>query len=107
MQRSERGEAPLVLATAVALVTAEDEALAAARKRRGTWARLRRQRVAMVCLVVIALFVLAAIFAPLLAPHDPDFGYTAGLTADGHPLGSSATFPLGTDTTGRHVLSRL
>ena len=61
----------------------------------------------MVCLVVIALFVLAAIFAPLLAPHDPDFGYTAGLTADGHPLGSSATFPLGTDTTGRDVLSRL
>ncbi|HWE62411.1 MAG TPA: ABC transporter permease, partial [Chloroflexota bacterium] len=79
----------------------------AAIKRHGTWARLRRQRVAMVCLVIIVIFVLAAVLAPLLAPHDPNFGYTSGLTLDGRPLGSSATFLLGTDTTGRDVLSRL
>jgi ABC-type dipeptide/oligopeptide/nickel transport system permease subunit len=76
-------------------------------KRHGTWARLRRQRVAMVCLLIIVLFVLAAILAPLLAPHDPNYGYTDGLTMDGRPLGSSTKFLLGTDTTGRDVLSRL
>jgi peptide/nickel transport system permease protein len=76
-------------------------------KQHGTWARLRRQRVAMVCLVTIVLFALAAILAPLLAPHAPNFGYDDGLTLDGRPLGSSAKFLLGTDTTGRDVLSRL
>jgi ABC-type dipeptide/oligopeptide/nickel transport system permease subunit len=76
-------------------------------KRHSTWSRLRRQRVPMVCLAIIVLFVLAAIFAPLLAPHNPNFGYTDGLTLDGRPLGSSAKFLLGTDTTGRDVLSRL
>src|SRR5689334_1077674 len=54
---------------------AADEALILAAKRRGTWARLRRQRVAMACLVLILLFVLAAILAPWLAPHDPDFQF--------------------------------
>ncbi|MDB5056567.1 MAG: binding-protein-dependent transport system inner rane component [Chloroflexi bacterium] len=76
-------------------------------KRYGTWSRLRRQRVAMASLALIVLFILAAILAPLLAPHDPNFGYTDGLTMDGSPLDSSARFLLGTDTTGRDVLSRL
>jgi peptide/nickel transport system permease protein len=76
-------------------------------RRYGTWARLRRQRMAIVCLVIIVLFVIAALLAPLLAPHSPNFGYDDGLTMDGHPLGSSAKFLLGTDTDGRDVLSRL
>ena len=85
-----------------------DDAQAAVTKvRHGTWARLRRQRVTMASLVVIVLFVLAAIMAPLLALHPPNYGYTDGLTLDGRPLGSSAKFLLGTDTTGRDVLSRL
>jgi peptide/nickel transport system permease protein len=84
----------------------EVQALAPTR-RHSTWARLRRQRVAMVSLVIIVLFVIAALLAPLLAPHDPNYGYTDGLTMDGRPLGSSAKFLLGTDTTGRDVLSRL
>lgn len=83
------------------------DAQTAAIKRHGMWARLRRQPVALACLVVIALFVFAAILAPFLAPHDPNFGYTDGLTIDGRPVGSSAKFLLGTDTTGRDVLSRL
>lgn len=108
MQRSELGEVEAALGAPPALLTVDEEAAAmAAAKRRTTWARMRRQPIAMACLVIIALFVLAAAFAPLLAPHDPNFGYTQGLTLDGHPLGSSAMFPLGTDTTGRDVLSRL
>jgi peptide/nickel transport system permease protein len=76
-------------------------------RRHGAWSRLRRQPVTMLCLVVIVLFVLAAIFAPFLAPHNPNFGYVDGLTPDGRPLGSSGKFLLGTDTTGRDVVSRL
>lgn len=108
MQRSELGDVPAVLGSGSGLMSAEEEqAMVAAAKRRGTWSRLRRQKVAMACVVIIGLFVVAAILAPALAPHDPNFGYDNGLTLDGHPLDSSATFPLGTDTTGRDVLSRL
>jgi peptide/nickel transport system permease protein len=85
-----------------------DEALLISSGRHhGTWSRLLRQRVAMVCLGIIALFVLCALLAPILAPHPPNYGYTNGLTLQGVPLGSSHTFLLGTDTTGRDVLSRL
>src|SRR5207253_2821101 len=80
---------------------------AAAARRRSFWARLRRERVAVACLVVIALFVLIAALAPWLAPHDPNFSYENGFTAAGTPLGSTRQFPLGTDTAGRDVLSRL
>jgi ABC-type dipeptide/oligopeptide/nickel transport system permease subunit len=99
MQQSVLGEIPqTVLEDAQAPVRAP---------RHSTWMRLRRQRVTMVCLLIIVLFVLSAILAPLLAPHNPNFGYTDGLTLDGRPLGSSTKFLLGTDTTGRDVLSRL
>jgi peptide/nickel transport system permease protein len=86
---------------------AEEELLAAAARRRTIWARLRREPLAMACLCIIVLVVLAAIFAPVLAPHDPNFGFDDGLTDNGDPLGSTAKFLLGTDTTGRDVLSRL
>ncbi len=56
-----------------------------------------------VLLVIIAI----AIFAPLIAPHNPDRLFPNGLTAAGAPLGPSAEFPLGTDQFGRDELSRL
>jgi peptide/nickel transport system permease protein len=53
-------------------------------------------------LVVVGGFVVMAIFAPELAPHNPLTAYTS------HPLaGPSLEFPLGTDTIGRDLLSRL
>ncbi len=61
----------------------------------------------MACLIVIALFVLSALLAPWLAPHDPNFSYENGFSATGTPLGSTRQFLLGTDTAGRDVLSRL
>ncbi len=85
----------------------EEALLSSSGTHHGTWARLLRQRVAMVCLGIIALFVLCALLAPILAPHPPNYGYTDGLTMTGQPLGSSGNFLLGTDTTGRDVLSRL
>lgn len=58
-------------------------------------------------LVVVALVVAGAVFAPWLAPYSPDAQMFDGLSLEGAPLPPSATFPLGTDTLGRDLLSRL
>jgi peptide/nickel transport system permease protein len=74
------------------------------------WARLRRDRVAIGCAVVIVLIALVAIFAPvisLLAGHGPNDQYPEGLTLDGLPRGPSTTFLFGTDSLGRDVLVRV
>lgn len=62
-----------------------------------------RHRLGLVGLVVLTLFGFGAVFAPLLAPHDPfeQNIATARLEAP------SAEYPLGTDELGRDILSRL
>ncbi|MBV9750617.1 MAG: ABC transporter permease [Acetobacteraceae bacterium] len=57
--------------------------------------------------VVLALIVLAAIFAPELAPFSPDQQFADGIGDDGGPLAPTARFLLGTDLLGRDLLSRL
>ncbi len=73
--------------------------------------RLRRDKVAMISLVVIALIVLMAIFAPVFASitgHPPNEQYRdIGLTPDGLPRGPNGTFWLGTDDLGRDILVRI
>ena len=71
------------------------------------WRRLRRNRAAILGAVIVLILVLAAIFAPLLAPHDPNQPFDAGLTLDGTPAPPSGTFLLGADTLGRDLLSRI
>jgi peptide/nickel transport system permease protein len=75
------------------------------------WARLRRDRVAIACVVVIALIALIAILAPLislLVGHGPDAQYLdTGLTPEGLPRAPSAHFLFGTDDLGRDVLVRV
>lgn len=71
------------------------------------WRRFRRDKFAMIGLVVIALLVAIAILAPWIAPHDPTKQYDEGLTMQGMPVGPSSQFWLGTDTLGRDLLSRL
>src|SRR5438445_5623941 len=107
MQSSRLGDVSAVQQTGPVPTAAAEEQDLAAQERRGVWARLRREPVALACLIVIVLFVLAAACAPWLAPHKPTYQFVDGLTADGSPLGSSARFPLGTDSVGRDVLSRL
>ncbi len=51
---------------------------------------------------VLVLLTLTAIFAPLLAPHDPD-----AVDLSQSLAGTSATHPLGTDEAGRDTLSRI
>jgi peptide/nickel transport system permease protein len=75
------------------------------------WARLRRDRVAIACAVVIVLITLVAIFAPvisLLVGHGPNTQYLdKGLTPEGLPRGPSSHFLFGTDDLGRDVLVRV
>ncbi|HEY75309.1 MAG TPA: ABC transporter permease [Thermoflexia bacterium] len=61
-----------------------------------------RSPTAAVGLAIVLFWVFVAIFAPLLAPHDP-------LAQDASAInqGPSPTYPLGTDNLGRDILSRL
>ena len=77
------------------------------------WRRLRQDRVARTGMALAALIVLIALFAPLLAPHDPAEQFRDGLTPGGQPIAStllterSSRFLLGTDSNGRDLLSRI
>ena len=75
---------------------------AAVEGRAGVVARLARDRVALGAAIVLSLIVLAAIFAPLLAPYDP---YFTDLTKPMAPPDAVNWF--GTDNTGRDIFSRV
>jgi len=70
--------------------------------RADAWNRFRRNRLAVVGLVIVAGLLLAAVFAPVLAPHDPSL---QDLVAKRTPPGSR--FLLGADEFGRDILSRI
>ncbi|MDF3018235.1 MAG: transporter permease, partial [Thermomicrobiales bacterium] len=63
--------------------------------------RLRSERKAIAGLIIIALLALVAIFGPALAPHHPDADDFGILQAP------SVEHPMGTDSFGRDLLSRL
>jgi peptide/nickel transport system permease protein len=67
---------------------------------------LRNIEVAVGGLILLAL-VLVALLSPFLAPKDPMKAFTSGLTDEGMPVGPCKEFPLGTDTLGRDLFSRL
>lgn len=70
--------------------------------------RLKRSEVTfLISAAVLLVIVLISVFAPYVAPHNPDKLFSDGLSASGSPLGPSAKFPLGTDEYGRDELSRL
>ena len=69
----------------------------------GRIARLRESPPAMIGLGIVLFWVVLAIFAPLIAPYDPNFQDIAAI-ADPTP---STSHWLGTDEIGRDVLSRI
>jgi ABC-type dipeptide/oligopeptide/nickel transport system permease subunit len=80
--------------------------LAAARPlRKDVWRRFKRNRLAMVGLVIIVILVLTAIFAPLIAPYDP-YGSAARDTS-AFRQAPSAEHWFGTDDIGYDVFSRV
>ncbi|MGV6850071.1 MAG: ABC transporter permease [Marinibacterium sp.] len=67
------------------------------------WLSLRSNSMTMLGLAILVLLVLVALFAPLLAPHDP---FAQDLLARLEPIGTEGHL-LGTDSLGRDILSRL
>lgn len=68
---------------------------------------MRSARV-LIGLAIVLLVGLTALFAPLIAPHDPnEQNLIATLLPPAWSPGGDAEFPLGTDSLGRDVLSRL
>jgi peptide/nickel transport system permease protein len=66
------------------------------------WRVFLQRRIVIFGLVVLALLIIAAIFAPLLAPFNPYIGNMADSLVQ-----PSHTYLLGTDIQGRDTLSRL
>jgi ABC-type dipeptide/oligopeptide/nickel transport system permease subunit len=66
------------------------------------WRAFRRNRIALLGLIIVILMALGAIFAEVIAPYDPiEPHYSDRLQPP------SANFSLGTDELGRDLLSRL
>lgn len=66
------------------------------------WQRFRRHRLALVAALLLVLIASSAIFAPWLAPYNPNY---ADFSAFNGP--PSAAHPLGSDLAGHDVLSRV
>src|SRR5919199_1677320 len=91
----------------------------ATRAPRSVWSdarrRLLRNKAAVSGMIFIGLLALIAIFAPLLAPHNAiqifpgnTYRQAAWIATPNQPAATGTwEFPLGTDSIGRDVLSRL
>lgn len=72
------------------------------------WFYFSENRGAVIGLGIFALIVVVAIFAPLIAPHDPTLqNRDAFLLPPAWEAGGRAAYLLGTDAVGRDILSRL
>ncbi|MGD9711943.1 MAG: oligopeptide ABC transporter permease [Thermomicrobiales bacterium] len=67
-----------------------------------TWSRFRRHRMAVIGTMILATLTFLAIAAPIIAPHDPN-----RTEISQYRKGPSADHVLGSDASGRDVLSRL
>jgi peptide/nickel transport system permease protein len=100
---------PIPAATAIAEVTPVETPPAASLGRR-RWSRWLSNRGLVIAALVLAVIALLAIFAPLIAPHDP---YAQSLDARILPPAfvdaerADPAYLLGTDNLGRDYLSRL
>ncbi len=82
--------------------TATAAAVTPPRRRNRAWGKFKRNRVALLGAAIVLAMVLLAIFAPLLATHDPF--QTSFMTIRKAP---SAAFWLGSDELGRDIYSRM
>src|SRR6266404_5024169 len=72
------------------------------------WRSFRENRGAVLGLIVVSIVIFIALFANVLAPHDP-LEQFRGFTrlSPVWTEGGSWTYPLGTDALGRDMVSRL
>ncbi len=105
---------------APALARQRDQTLTNTRPPRGLWSdawrRLRRNKMAVAGLIYLVFLLIVAIFAPLIAPHNPvqtdvrNAGVfrKAAWVEDPNPLrAGKPEYILGSDSVGRDVFSRL
>src|SRR6266516_172083 len=125
---SKAQKSPLAQTAQPARPTAQDSALRAQQSalkrgaRQRAWRTLRRGRLGLVGAAILLVIVLAAIFAPWIAPHDPFQGSLSasrrcpafttcpnlgGSFARTGPTTGTTEFLLGTDVNGRDILSRI
>jgi oligopeptide transport system permease protein len=80
------------------------------------WRQFRRNKLAMVGLVYLILLAFVAVFAPAIAPHNPvqsdlrtagKYRQAAWIQTDDSKTTGDWGYPLGTDSNGRDVFSRL
>ncbi|MCK4683002.1 ABC transporter permease [Candidatus Bipolaricaulota bacterium] len=72
------------------------------------WKLYRKNRAAVIGLILTIFFLVMAIFAPFIAPRDPNTGkLTERLSPPFWMKGGSARHLLGTDSLGRDILSRV
>lgn len=77
-------------------------AASAPMRTRTGWGRLLREPSALIGGGIVLLFVLMAVFAPFVAPYDPNASDWSAIR-----LGPTLAHPFGTDDLGRDVLSRI
>src|SRR5215213_6213140 len=80
------------------------------------WRQFRRNKLAMVGMACLIFLAAVAIFAPIIAPHNPvqsdlrtagKFRQAAWIQTDNPKTTGDWSYPLGTDGNGRDVFSRL
>ena len=69
------------------------------------WRDFKRQRMGLIGLVMLSVAIAVAVFAPVLAPYDPN--ETVRVTIDNIYAPPSPEHPLGTDDAGKDVLTNL
>ena len=74
---------------------------------KGALARLLQRKLAVFGLMLIAVVLAGAVFAPLLAPFPPDMQNFDGLTIQGAPMPPGGAYLMGTDLLGRDLFSRI
>ncbi len=74
---------------------------------KGALARLLQRKLAVFGLILIAVVLAGAVFAPLLASFPPDMQNFDGLTIQGAPMPPGGAYPMGTDLLGRDLFSRI
>ncbi|MGE3271338.1 MAG: ABC transporter permease [Chloroflexota bacterium] len=93
------------------IAVADAQALAPSRPRRSSQNLLnqaRRRPLGVVALSLIVILILVAALADIIAPHDPFRIYVGKtLTAPGSVAPTGVPFVLGTDESGRDIVSRL
>jgi peptide/nickel transport system permease protein len=79
----------------------------AAAQSSGLFRELVRDKLGLASAIYLAILVLAAVFAPLIAPDDPNHGNLSNAMAPPVWNGGSWSHPVGTDWQGYDVFSRL